>query len=340
MPLSVYTLANLKQRGNAPSGSAKPMTLFVLFIFGAVILGSGAMLSPAWPTAQPRIGLAGTFALAIISGGAVFLTSLFGWQTLMVDYLLFALVVSIFLGGTLSIGQQRAEARGETLADADQGWPGPEDLALFGGFSVILIGVALRLAATTTAPDPIAELTLGRTFDVLVSPQGVQPPAFITLMTYLSRQLGQPIALVQISAGAVLALLNVWLLYDVGAELRDKRLGRVLAVAGFVGVLLIYLAGGSDTLMALAFAQAFGVFALRYVRHGLMMDVVAAGLMLGAVAVTQFSVLLGTLLAGGAALAWLLAAKRPAVRAWVIAFAGIPAVALLAISPWLLDLLL
>ena len=33
------------------------MSLFVVFIFGAVLLGTGAILSPAWPTAQPRIAL-------------------------------------------------------------------------------------------------------------------------------------------------------------------------------------------------------------------------------------------------------------------------------------------
>ncbi len=33
------------------------------FIFGAVVIGSGAMLAPAWPSKQPRIGLNAALAL-------------------------------------------------------------------------------------------------------------------------------------------------------------------------------------------------------------------------------------------------------------------------------------
>ncbi|NOG52544.1 MAG: hypothetical protein HND48_26175 [Chloroflexi bacterium] len=83
------------------------MTLIVFFIFGAVVLGAGAMLSPAYPTAQPRVGLNASLALALIAGGAVFYGTAAGWNTLVVDYMLFLLVTSIFLGGTLSFGQKR-----------------------------------------------------------------------------------------------------------------------------------------------------------------------------------------------------------------------------------------
>ena len=78
------------------------MPLIVIFIFGAIIIGAGVMFSPAWPTREPRIGLNSALALALITGGAVFWASLFGWSTLVVDYLLFALVCGIFLCGTLS----------------------------------------------------------------------------------------------------------------------------------------------------------------------------------------------------------------------------------------------
>ena len=106
------------------------MPLFVIFVFGAVVIGAGAMLAPAWPSAQPRIGYISALALGLVMGGAIFWAMLFGWNTLVIDYLLFALVVTIFLMGTLSFGQKRAEARGEVLEDADQGWPGPHDLLL------------------------------------------------------------------------------------------------------------------------------------------------------------------------------------------------------------------
>ena len=81
------------------------MSLFVVFIFAAVLLGAGAMLSPAWRTAQPRIALSAALCLALVVGGAVFYTEAFGWDTLVVDYLLFALLSGVVLGGTLSTAQ-------------------------------------------------------------------------------------------------------------------------------------------------------------------------------------------------------------------------------------------
>jgi hypothetical protein len=107
------------------------MPLFIIFVFGSVVFGAGAMLAPAWNTAQPRIGLSAALSLGLVMGGAVFWAMLFGWNTLVIDYLLFALVTVIFLGGTLSYGQKRAESRGEVLLDSDQGWPGPRDLLFF-----------------------------------------------------------------------------------------------------------------------------------------------------------------------------------------------------------------
>ena len=62
-----------------------------------------------------------------------------GWDTLVVDYLLFALLSGVVLGGTLSTAQARAEARGERLEDRDQGWPGPGDLAFFAFAALLLL---------------------------------------------------------------------------------------------------------------------------------------------------------------------------------------------------------
>src|SRR5690606_14289692 len=121
------------------------MPLFVIFIFGTVVVGAGAMLAPAWPTREPRIGLAGALALALVIGGALFVAMLTGWDTLVIDYLLFVLVTTIFLGGTLSYGQKRAEERGEELLDADQGWPGPRDLLFFCLVALVFVLPALAL---------------------------------------------------------------------------------------------------------------------------------------------------------------------------------------------------
>src|SRR5687768_1334849 len=107
------------------------MVYFTLFVIGAVMLGAGTMLAPAWSTMQPRIGTAAAFALALVIGGAVFWAHLFGWSTLVVDYLLFALVSIVIFGGTMAQVQQRT-ASGEAVEDAEVGWTGPEDLTFFG----------------------------------------------------------------------------------------------------------------------------------------------------------------------------------------------------------------
>ena len=123
------------------------MSLFVVFVLGAVLLGAGAMLSPAWRSAQPRVALAATLCLALVVGGAVFYAEAFAWDTLVVDYLLFALLSGVVLGGTLSTAQARAEARGEQLADRDQGWPGPQDLAFFAVVAIVIIIPLVHLPA-------------------------------------------------------------------------------------------------------------------------------------------------------------------------------------------------
>lgn len=327
------------------------MPVFVLFVFGAVILGAGAMLSPAWPTKQPRVGLAAAFALAIVVGGSVFYASLFEWDTLVIDYLLFALVVGIFLGGTLSIGQARAEKRGETLSDADQGWTGPQDLFFF-------LAVALICAAPVLLfPAPPGEkgqlygflaLTTraGGTFDTLAPFQPqiayLYAPGFPALTAYLSQQLNQSIPTVQFSVGAVLALLNVWVAYDFGAELRDKRLGRAMALAmlASLGLLGVLLDADFTALLGLLFTQAFFIFAIRYTQTRYPVDAVGAGLMLGAVAFSQASMLIIALLGY---IPWLatmwLGSPRPSWTTWGVLALGVPLVALAGIAPWLADIL-
>ena len=42
------------------------MILFVIFIFGAVVIGAGALFAPAWPTEQPRIALTAALALGLV----------------------------------------------------------------------------------------------------------------------------------------------------------------------------------------------------------------------------------------------------------------------------------
>lgn len=327
------------------------MPLIVMFIFGAVVVGAGAMLAPAWPTSQPRIGLNAALALGLVLGGAIFLANLGGWNTLSVDYLLFALVTAIFLFGTLSYGQRRAEARGDELLDADQGWPGPRDLLLF-AFALLLFALPALLLPVPLDTDAQGfgylglSLKLGGQFRTLApfhpEIQYLYSPGFIALIAYLSQQLGQGLHDVQLAVGAVLGFVLVLLAYDFGAEWQDKRLGRACALAMMAGTGLYtaFMDSHYTTLLALVFAFAFVIYSLRYLRGGWLGDAIAAGLMLGAVVLshpdTTIILLLGYV---PFLLTMWLALPRPTRRRWLIMAFGVPALAVVAISPWLINTL-
>lgn len=329
------------------------MPLIVVFVFGAVMIGAGAMLAPAWPTRQPRIGLNAAFSLAIVMGGALFVAYLFGWDTLTIDYLLFALVTGIFLFGTLSYGQTRAEKRGGELLDRDQGWPGPNDLLLFALAALIVIVPALVIPVPLdTDAQGFGYLGLmvrmGGTFDTLAPFQPeityLYAPGFPALIAYLSNQLSQPMHAVQVGVGAILAFMLVLLAFDFGAEVRDKRLGRACAVAMLVGIgmLTAYMDSHYTTLLALNFALAFLIFVYRYLREGQVVDAIAAGLMLGAVVLAHpdTTIILALGYVPWLATMWLARREdRPTVRRWLVVTIGVPLLALAAIAPWLIRVL-
>lgn len=323
------------------------MPLMIIFILGAVIVGAGVMFSPAWPTREPRIGLNSAMALALVVGGAVFYSSLFGWSTLVVDYLLFALVVGIFLFGTLSYGQKRAEKRGETLQDADQGWPGLSDVLLFAFAGLLFIIPALVL------PVPLDTDAQGFGYLALMARMGgdfrtltpfhpdisyLYSPAFIGLSSYLSLQLSQGMHAVQIGIAAVLGMIFVMLSYDFGSEVQSQRLGRAMAAASLVGVglYLAFMDSHFTTLLALDFAFGFVITTYRYLRDRMPVDAIAAGLFLGAVVISHPDT---TIILALGYVPWLLTMwlgrPRPTLRQWAVLGAGVPLLALLAISPWL-----
>jgi hypothetical protein len=326
------------------------MPFVVIFIFGAVIVGGGAMLAPAWPTKEPRIGLNAALALAVVVAGALFWAMLFGWNTLIIDYLLFALITGIFLFGTLSFGQKRAEKRGEELLDQDQGWPGPGDLLFFAFVALIFIVPVLIL------PVPLDTDAQGFGYLALMAREGagfttlapfhpeisyLYSPGFIGLTAYLNQQLGQGLHDVQFGVSAVMGFIFVLLAYDFGGELRDKRLGRAMAAAALLGTGLFtaFMDSHFTTMMALVFAFAFFIYVYRYLRDGFLADMVGAGLMFGTTALchpdTMIILLLGFL-------PWLLTMwfgiPKPSRRRWLVIAFVIPLIGFLGILPWLFSL--
>ncbi|MCL4253521.1 MAG: hypothetical protein KJ043_07065 [Anaerolineae bacterium] len=327
------------------------MILLVLFVVGAVILGAGAMLSPAIPTAQPRVALAGTLALALIVGGTLFYASLFGWDTLVIDYLLFALVVMIFLGGTLSVGQSRAEKKGYVLEDADQGWTGPQDLAFFAlvGFIFSIPSIILLIPFGTVAQGYgyVALTTqIGNSLNSFTpfqpDMQYVYANGFTALTAYLAGQLNQGIHTTQFGVAAVLGLLNVWLAYDFGSEIRSKGMGRAMGLAMVVGLSLfgLMIEGQFVWLMGIAFIQAFLIFMWRYQKYQYPVDAFFAGLMMGATLVAHHQSFIVLMLGYIPYLAtvWL-SDTRPSGRTWLVMALIIPLIALVATAPWLIKTL-
>ncbi len=326
------------------------MSLFIVFIVGAVLLGAGAMLSPAWRTAQPRVALAATLCLALVVGGAVFYAEAFAWNTLVVDYLLFVLLSGVVLGGTLSTAQARAEAKGEQLADRDQGWPGPHDLAFFAVVALLVLIPLVHLpAALGTGGQVLGFHTLsarfGETFNSLApfdsQARVIISPGFHALSAYLSQQLSQPIPLIQLSLSAVCVYLSVWLAYDFGAELRDKRLGRAFSIAVLLcgGIHLSLLDGHFAELMALLFLQAFVLYAMRFLREFNLADLIAGGLMMGAVCYTSLtmSLIMSLSFILLCLQIWLRPSEGTSTASRLGFTLGFPLVALLGIAPWLVN---
>ncbi len=320
------------------------LSLFVIFVVGAVLVGAGAMLAPAWRTAQPRIALSATLGLALITGGSVWWAYAFGWDTLVVDYLLFALVSIVVLGGTFAQGQARAEARGETLEDKDQGWPGPGDLLFLAGVG----GIITVLVNTLTLPPGTVGQQIGYVtvlarhssqFDTFAphAPElaAFYAPGFVALTSYLSKQLLQTVAAVQFSVSGVVVFLLVWLCYDWGSELGGRRMGRAFGVAGLLsgGALLMLLTGQYTLLLGTLFALGAGIGALRLRRDPSRQDAVATGLLVGAAIYADFVIGLAALVGLGAYVGWHLVYRR----CWTPLAFTVGAL-LFGLGPWLVTL--
>lgn len=326
------------------------MAIFIVFVVGAVIIGAGSMLSPSWPTKQPRVGISASFSLALLVGGAVWWASLFSWGTLVIDYLMFALVSFVVLGGTLSGAQARAEAKGEELADQDMGWTGPEDLAFF----AIVALLAIMPMLLVPLPAGIGAAETG--FLAVLAKQGgtlntlapfhpdvyyLHPPGYPAIVAYLSAQMHQPISMVLSALAAVSLVLAAWSAYDLGSELGDKRLGRATTLALLIGVGLLrtYLGGNFTHVMGFAFAITAFILLIRIARGGSRFDLIGGGLMLGAACIANFEMGVVALLAYVAVLITYLLpfGERPTRKSWLNLTLGIGVVFFFGVGPWLVN---
>ncbi len=323
------------------------MPIFALFVFGAVLFGAGALLSPVLPTIHPRIGMASALALALIVGGGVDAASIDHFDSLFVDYIWFALIVGVFLAGTFSAGMFRAEAAGLR----ELGWPGPRELMFLLTVAIVLIAPALTL------PVPLDTDAQGFGYLGLVIRDGgslttlapfhpeisyLYSPGFPMLVAYLGHQLHAGLQNIELALGAAFAFLFVWLAYDFGSELDtegSRRTGLVMAVCALIGtgLLLADLDSHYTALMALCFALAFLTFAIRWLQHGTRLDFLGAAVTLACVPLSHPDT---TIILALGFIPWLatmwLARPRPTFKRWLGLALGIPGLALLLIAPWLI----
>lgn len=291
------------------------MVVFVTFIVSGLTLGVGTMLAPALPTRQPRIAVSAVFVLALILSGAVFLGASFGWDTLVIDYMWFAMIIGVFLGGTLTIGMSRIEealARGE---NADTGWPGPRTLATFWGWFIIV----LLIVSTISTPSAYQNLPTSVNFKA--------PHLGATiLLTYFDSQLTANSDHVYHGVLAVMVLLLIWLLYDFSNEL-DARESVSWGLTLAAPVLLM----GFDLALILAtlFSLGFGFFALRWGQAGYRFEALAASIC-GAAAVLSNPYAVGFMVGG-----YLLLGAFTPIWRWLWGLVGIALLMVLGLLPWL-----
>jgi hypothetical protein len=147
---------------------------------------------------------------------------------------------------------------------------------------------------------------------------------------------------VQLAVGAVLGFVCVLLAYDLGSEVRDKRLGWTMALAMLfgLGLFLAFMDSHYTSLLGLVFALAFVTYVLRYVREAKLFDAAGAGLTLGALALAHVDTTIILMLGY---VPWLLTMwlgqPRPTRRQWLVLALGVPLIAVACISPWLVRLI-
>ncbi len=323
------------------------MPIFVIFVFAAVIFGAGLMLAPALPTRQPRISLAGTLALAFVLCGLIAYTAAFKWDTLIIDYLWFGLIVVVFLTGSFSSGMFKAEAAGRK----ETGWPGPRELAFLLMAAIVFATPALVLPVPLdTDAQGFGYLALAlRSSGSLTTLAPFHPeisylysPGFTALVAYLGHALPAGLQNIELALGAVLAVLFVWLAYDFGNEIdteQTRRTGIAMGVCALLGTGLMAadLDSHYTTLLGLVFSMAFLTFAVRFHQHGKRLDFIGAAVTLACVPLshpdTTIILMLGYV--PWLAVMWL-ARPRPTLARWFGLAVGIPILALILIAPWLI----
>ena len=315
------------------------MIFFVAFILLGLTLGVGMMLAPALPTAQPRVAASGVLVFATVLSGALFHAAWFGWDTLLVDYLWFALITGVFLGGTLTVGMHKLEESIAAGEETDSGWPTLLQMGIFLGLGVVM-GVVLLVSGVDGLGDSpqlmtrIDAMQRGHSLEQFNTLEGNIGPGVPALLAYFAAQL--PANNSQSYGGLIMMgyVLLGWLFFDIGQEIRQAGnlkwyfFGTIMLVGVLLQTSLV-------ALLAVLFVVGFWFYALRWSRHRLPLDAIATAICAAAaVLVHPFA---------GIAMTIFYAVNLPLLTAsqrltWGIGLLLIPTLTLIGILPWLLTI--
>lgn len=317
------------------------MIAFVTFVLLGLTVGVGMMLAPALPTAEPRVAAGSVLSFALILNAALFHAAIFGWNILMVDYLWFAFIMVVFLGGTLTVGMQKVEqalAAGET---ATLGWPQIPTMTVFILWGVLFMVVISARADLSVAiveskglADSIATMQESVQLDALPDVQGRLGPGVPALLTYFSTQL--PSDLPETFGGLLVTvhILLIWMLYDLGKELGlSRRYVWLLTLAA--PALALFFATDIVLLVGVLFITGFWLFSLRWTQSSLVLDLVA-GVACAAAAVLTHPATVGAMIAVYFTNLLLVSPQRHAK--WGIGTVLLPILTVVSLLPWLITL--
>ena len=306
---------------------------------GSMLLVAGALL--AWGARLERVGVGAALALGAWLVLVLAVAMPFGWAAWQGTA---ALAVVLLVAGGLAARRWRT---GERPAR-----PSGLSVALL---AVFALGVAVPAAVLPVPLDTDAQgfgylaLTAKLAGDLTtLAPLNpiidyLYAPGFTVLAAYLSETLGTPLHSTQFAAGAVLAMLVMAVLLDVGYWLGGAARGRAQVIAAVIGtgLLTAYMDSHYTSLLGLALGGAFLALVYRLATHETAhpwRDGAAGAVCLAALALSHPDT---TIIIGLGFGPWLLlmplGRPRPSWRRWLAAAAGVPLAALAMVLPWLLS---
>lgn len=317
------------------------MIVFVAFVLLGLTLGVGMMLSPALPTAQPRVAAGAVLSFALVLNASLFHAATFGWNILMVDYLWFAMIMVVFLGGTLTIGMQKMEEALAAGKTATLGWPQIPTMGVFLLWGMIFMAIlglqgdlSQAIDGSKGLAESIATMQESVRLDALPDVQGRLGPGVPSVLTYFTTQL--PSDLPETLGGLLVTMhiLLIWMLYDLGNELGLQR-PYVWALTLGAPALALLFATDIVLLIGMLFVMGFWLFSLRWTQDSLRIDLVAGVACAAAAVLTHPATVAAMIAVYMLNLLWV---SPQQYSKWGVGTVLLPILTVVSILPWLLTL--